>query len=63
MKPLNVPISDENDDTTNVTQVPPNNVSNSGELTAPDTPAGIQLTEQVRQRPHRAVKRPVHLGV
>ena len=40
LKPLNFPISDENYDTTTVVQVPPNNVSNSGELIAADIPTG-----------------------
>ena len=61
--PLNVPIVDKDDDTKNVAQMPPNNVSNSGEQIAPDTPAEIQLTEKVRQRPHRAIQKPARLGV
>ena len=32
LKPLNVPIVHKDHDTTNVAQLPPNNVSNSGEL-------------------------------
>ena len=32
-------------DTTNIAQVPLNNVSNSGELIAPNIPEGKQLTE------------------